>query len=69
MSDTTKATIFKVRLWLAEHLGFYRYGGCWTMSRMPKARVLYPDGEMSYPMAIGDAVSYKKIFGGKVIIP
>lgn len=62
----TETTLFRVRLWLAEHLGFYRYEGCWNMSRMPKARVQYVDG-VSAPMAIGNAVSYAKIFGGKVI--
>lgn len=35
------------------------------MSRMPKARVLYPDGERSAPMAIGNAVEYRNMFGGK----
>lgn len=62
----SETTIFKVRLWLAEHFGFYRYEGCWSMSNMPKARVRYSDGISSY-MAIGNAVDYAKIFGGKVI--
>lgn len=62
--------MFKVWLFLAG-LGFFTHEG--LVSRvpfwMPAARIQYPDGKRSIKMPIGNAVGYKKIFGGKVIRP
>ena len=63
--------MFKFYLFLA-YLGFFKYEGyrdCGTYipSVTPRARVLYPDGNYSVPMAIGNAVDYSGIFGGQVV--
>ena len=53
--------------------GCWRYGGLRGVcpGGWPTATVQYPDGGVSYPMPLGNAVGYAEIFGGtvKVIRP
>jgi hypothetical protein len=56
------------KLWLAQHWGWYRYDGIWSMApdSYPKGQVLYKDGLWSAPMSLGSAVDYARMFGGTV---
>jgi hypothetical protein len=61
--------VFKTRLSMAKR-GYYKYDGLMGFAEMrgiPVARVLYPDNKKSAKMAMGNALDYKEMFGGKVI--
>lgn len=47
----------------------FRYDGLLdhAPSHFPKAHVVYPDGERSITMAVGNAYEYAELFGGEVI--
>jgi hypothetical protein len=47
----------------------FRYDGLLskTPKHFPMAYVVYPDGEKSISMAIGNAYEYAQIFDGKVV--
>ena len=46
------------------HEGLFGFEPWW----MPRARVEYPDGNISQAMAMGNAADYAAISGGKVIL-
>ena len=59
---------WRVQLWLAEH-GWYRYHGslrCMPRS-WPMGKVVYDDNTESFPMALGSAVDYARMFDGRVV--
>jgi hypothetical protein len=62
---------FKIRLYIAHKSpNFYYHEGLLRSSRamrLPQARVLYPCGMESMSMPIGNALSYSKIFKGKLV--
>lgn len=68
--------MYKIQLWLATNLGWYRYYGMIGCEprHWPKARVLYPPDEKfsfpggrSTPMALGNAIDYAEMFNGTVV--
>jgi hypothetical protein len=56
---------------LLAKLGFFRYDGLvpHTPAWMPKAVVRYPDGYVSRPMAVGNALDYQRLKGGELLPP
>jgi hypothetical protein len=62
--------MFKLYVLLAK-LGFFRYDGIvqQTPAWMPKALVRYPDGYVSRPMAVGNALDYQRLGGGELLPP
>ena len=58
--------LWHIQLFLA-HMGFFKAHGVWWIHQGPKGQVLYPDGNYSAPMALGNCVEYAAIFRGKVV--
>lgn len=56
---------------LAACFGVWRYDGAWSCApeSWPKGRVIYPNGSISAPMALGNAVDYAFRSGGRVERP
>ena len=61
----------RFQFWRAKKLGSFTYHGLHGFEPRwwPHAQVLYRDGEISRPMALGNAIDYADIFGGEVIQP